>query len=217
MNKIKELDLSEAVEAYDDEAEASNWLGPEVAFGLSFKYMNAGERILDIGIGTGLGSILFHKAGLQVTGMDISDDMLETCRKKQITSNLTKHNLLCEPYPYESESIDHAVCVGVMNFFKDLSLIFREVSRILCEEGVFVFIVADQSIGDEPEITVGPEHTHTGSSITMYRHSQKQIFTLLDQNGFELKRSLKFPIQMDRKISRVFKAKAYVVSKKSRI
>jgi len=217
MDKIKELDRLDTVEAYDDEAEASNWLGPEVAFGLSFKYMNAGEKILDIGIGTGLSSILFHKAGLHVYGMDISDEMLEVCRKKQFTSDLVKHDLMCKPYPYEFNSMDHVICAGVMNFFKDLTPIFQEVSRILCEQSTFSFIVADKASGDESEIRVGPEHTHSGASVTMYRHSEEQIKILLEQNGFDLKRSLEFPVPMDRKKSRVFKAKAYVVSKRSRI
>ncbi|MEA3359080.1 MAG: class I SAM-dependent methyltransferase [Thermodesulfobacteriota bacterium] len=134
MDKMKKLDRSETVEAYDDEAEATNWLGPEVAFGLSFKYINAGERILDIGIGTGLSSILFHKAGLHVSGMDISDEMLEVCRKKQFAIDLVKHDLMCKPYPYEDNSIDHVICAGVMNFFKDLTIIFQEGSRILLKQ-----------------------------------------------------------------------------------
>ena len=49
------------VEAYDEEAEATGWLGPEVAFGLAYKYIQPGQSILDIGIGTGFGSILFAK------------------------------------------------------------------------------------------------------------------------------------------------------------
>ena len=47
------------VEAYDEEAEATGWFGPEVAFGLIYKYIQPGQSILDIGIGTGLGSVLF--------------------------------------------------------------------------------------------------------------------------------------------------------------
>jgi ubiquinone/menaquinone biosynthesis C-methylase UbiE len=131
MNNKKEHNRLDSAEAYDEEAEASNWLGPEVVFGLSYKYMNSGEKILDIGIGTGLSSILFHKAGLNVYGMDNSDEMLEDCRKKQFTIDLVKHDLQNRPYPYESNSMNHAVCAGVMQFFKDPAPIFQEISRIL--------------------------------------------------------------------------------------
>ena len=70
------------VEKYDQEATATGWLGPEVAFGLAYKYINHGQKILDIGIGTGLGSILFYKAGLNVFGMDVSNEMLAACHSK---------------------------------------------------------------------------------------------------------------------------------------
>jgi hypothetical protein len=46
----------EKTEAYDDEAEATGWFGPEVAFGLMYKYIQPGQPVLDIGIGTDLGS-----------------------------------------------------------------------------------------------------------------------------------------------------------------
>jgi hypothetical protein len=43
------------VAAYDDEAEACGWFGPEVVFGLAYTYVQPGQLILDIGIGTRLG------------------------------------------------------------------------------------------------------------------------------------------------------------------
>jgi hypothetical protein len=67
----------------------------------------------------------------------------------------------------------------------------------------------------ESEIQVGPEHTHSDTSITMYRHSTEQISNLVNQNNFVLKRSLEFPIYLDRHKSRSFKAKAYVLLKRS--
>jgi ubiquinone/menaquinone biosynthesis C-methylase UbiE len=62
---------------YDQEAEETGWFGPEILFGLSFKYLQPNQSILDLGIGTGLSSVLFHKAGLEVHGLDNSPEMLE--------------------------------------------------------------------------------------------------------------------------------------------
>jgi len=62
---------------YDRKAEQYDWRGPEVAFGLSYAFVSPGQSLLDIGIGTGLSSILFHKARLGVHGMDLSAEMLE--------------------------------------------------------------------------------------------------------------------------------------------
>jgi predicted TPR repeat methyltransferase len=200
------------VAAYDDEAEASGWFGPEVAFGLAYTYVQPGQSILDIGIGTGLGSVLFHKAGLKVYGMDISPTMLDACRSKGFTA-LQLHDLSKPPYPYDSESMDHAVCVGVLNFFSDLSPMFKETARILQKGGLFAFVVGDRVEREAYEVKVEPEHTRSERTVTMYRHSPKQIDTWLERYGFELVRSLAFTVFMDRERTRIMPAKAYLARK----
>jgi len=211
------LNSSSMVNDYDSKAEEYNWRGPEVAFGLSYSFVNPGESVLDIGIGTGLGSILFHKAGLHVYGMDVSTEMLEACRGKRFATDLKEHDLTVEPYPYDAGSLDHAVCLGVLNFFRDLRPVFREVGRILRDDGVFVFVVADRAPGEEAWFVVGPEHTQSDSTVTMYRHGTEEINGLLNDNDFTLVRCLEFPVPMDRERTKVLRAKAYVASRKRRI
>jgi 2-polyprenyl-3-methyl-5-hydroxy-6-metoxy-1,4-benzoquinol methylase len=80
--KQREQQVRATTKAYDDEAEATGCHGPEVAFGLTYPYVQQGRSILDIGIGTGLGSVLYRKAGLKVYGMDASQEMLDACRSK---------------------------------------------------------------------------------------------------------------------------------------
>ena len=186
-------------------------------FGLSYSFINPGQSVLDIGIGTGLGSALFHKAGLLVYGMDVSTEMLEACRSKGFAADLKKHDLTVEPYPYDEASLDHAVCLGVLNVFKDLRLVFREVARVLRDNGVFVLVVGDRGPGEEAEFVVGREHTHTDSSVTMYRHGTEQINDLLDENHFELVHCLEFPVPMDRERTKTLRAKAYVARRRKRI
>ena len=83
INHVKnQTDATVAV--YDKQAEVSGWFGPEVVFGLAYTHVHPGQTILDIGIGTGLGSVLFRKAGLKIHGMDISPEMLDTCRRKGV-------------------------------------------------------------------------------------------------------------------------------------
>jgi len=202
---------------YDRKAEEYDWRGPEVVFGLSYAFVYPGESVLDIGIGTGLGSILFHKAGLHVYGIDASTDMLEACRSKGFARDLLEHDLMVEPYPFEAASLDHAVCLGVLNFFRDLRVVFREVARILRDDGVFAFVVGDRRPGEEAELVVGPEHTGTGLSAVMYRHGTEEINGLLKDNRFELVRSLEFPVPMDRERTEVLRAKAYVGRRGKRV
>jgi predicted TPR repeat methyltransferase len=198
--------------AYDEEAEASGWLGPEIAFGLAYAYIKPGQSLLDIGIGTGLASVLFRKAGLIVHGMDIDPAMIEACRSKGF-SDLLLHDLSKTPYPYPTESIDHAICAGVMNFFKDLSPLFAETARILHKGGLFVFIAGNKAKDDDGEFIIGAEHTGSDKPLTMYRHSTEKISLWMEQYGFELLRSLTFPIFMDRERTKSIEAKVYLARK----
>ncbi len=200
------------IRAYDDEAEATGWYGPEVAFGLTYAYVQPVESILDIGIGTGLGSILFRKAGLEIHGMDISPQMLDACRSKGFSS-LHLHDLGKTPYPFDSESIDHAVCAGVFNFFSDLSPVFQETSRILRKGGLFVFVVGDRAENEAHAIEVGAEHTNSEKTVTMYIHSGKQIAEWMARYGFEPLRSLSFTVFMDRERTKSMPARSYLARK----
>ncbi|MBN1342329.1 MAG: class I SAM-dependent methyltransferase [Phycisphaerae bacterium] len=199
-----------SVKDYDRKAEACNWRGPEVAFGLAYAFVHTGQSVLDIGIGTGLGSVLFRKAGLHVYGMDASPEMLDVCRAKGFAADLRCHDLTVEPYPYETASIDHAVCMGVLHFFGDLRCVFRQVSRVLRDDGVFVFIVEDRGPGEAAQYVLGPEYTESDSFVTMYRHGMEEIGRLLDEHGFAPARSLEFPVPMNPEGTAVFRAKAYV-------
>jgi predicted TPR repeat methyltransferase len=209
LEKATEFNPYDAAENYDREAEATNWLGPEVAFGLSFKFIKSGESILDIGIGTGLSSALYHKAGLNVFGMDISPEMLEVCAEKKIAVRLERHDLTKTPYPFDTASMDHVTCVGVMHFFRDLSLIFKEASRIIRQNGIFIFVVADKKPEQDSEIKI----MHSDFGITIYRHSLSQIGNLVKNHKFLIVRSQEFPVSLDHEHNIKIEARAYTVRK----
>ncbi|BBO67808.1 hypothetical protein DSCA_17380 [Desulfosarcina alkanivorans] len=208
--------IDEIIAFYDKEAEATGWYGPEVAFGLTYAHVQSGQTMLDIGIGTGLGSILFLKAGLEIHGMDISPQMLDACRKKGFSS-LHQHDLSKIPYPFDSESINHAICTGVFNFFSDLSSVFQEANRILFKGGLFVFVVGDRSENDAHSIEVGVEHTKSEKTVTMYLHSAKQIVGLMARYGFEPMRDLSFTVFMNRERTKRMLARSYLCRKRTGI
>ena len=208
--------IDEMITEYDKEAEATGWYGPEVSFGLTYAYVHPGQSMLDIGIGTGLGSELFRKAGLKVHGMDISPKMLDECRSKGFTA-LQLHDLSKPPYPYDSESMDHAVCTGVLNFFSNLSPVFQETSRIIRNGGLFVFVVGDRSENEAHTIEVGAEQTKSEKTVTMYRHSTKQVTELLVRYNFEPLRDLSFVVFMNRERTKSLPARSYLARRRTDI
>jgi SAM-dependent methyltransferase len=199
--------------SYDEQATLTGWLGPEVLFGLMYDQLRPGERVLDIGIGTGLSSVLFKKAGLSVLGMDSSEEMLSVCGSKGFADELTLHDLIERPYPYGDASFDHAVCLGVLQFFEDPGFVFQEVRRLLREDGLFGFTVGDRGPGEAAAVEIGPEHTGTGHSVTIYRHGKDRVGAMIDEGGFRQLEDLEFAFFMDPGRTSRIRARAYIAQK----
>jgi len=47
------------------------------------RFGTGGRRLLDVGCGTGLSSLAFHRRGFDVTGCDVASEMLEVARSKK--------------------------------------------------------------------------------------------------------------------------------------
>lgn len=183
--------------AYDSEAEATGWRGPEIAFGMMREQIIPGQSVLDLGIGTGLVAERFREAGAVVHGLDASQEMLDACRWKGF-EHLMLHDLTAVPYPYPAESFDHAVCMGVLSFIPDPSPLFAETGRILKTGGMFVFGTTDRAESEPSELLVGPEYTGYDQPVTLYRHSAGQVRGWIDGSGFLLLKSTPFLAYMDR-------------------
>jgi len=84
---------SEFASEYDAQVRDYYSYGHDVLFGICFEYVKAGDRLLDLAIGTGLASKPFADIGLRVSGLDISNDMLEACRTKGFAEDLRRHDL----------------------------------------------------------------------------------------------------------------------------
>lgn len=100
-------------------------------------------KILDLGCGTGLSSVLFFKSGHEVTGIDGSRDMIERAQK------MPYERLLCQNLEkslrVRDKSFDAAVMVGVMEYLDDPAVLFRQVKEKLVEAGVFGLTVPQKS------------------------------------------------------------------------
>ncbi len=188
---IRKTFTGDHVLQYDQKSQQANWLDPDVVFGLAYRYVRPGESILDVGIGTGLSSALFHDAGLRVSGLDFSTEMLEICRAKAIAQDLKEHDLAVAPYPLADGSVDHAVCTGVTHLFEDLGVIFAETARIMKSGGIFAFVVAHPEPGGENKQAIGcckelPE------KALFHFHSESSMDKVYGQCGFKLVNSLRF-------------------------
>jgi len=173
---------------YDQLAQKYQWHGPEILFGLCYKFVKPGDSLLDIGIGTGLCSSLFFKHGLEIHGLDSSDEMLAMCRQKGIAQELKKWDLLDTPFPYPDARFDIIISGGVFHFFEDLQSIFKEISRLIKPSGIFAFTI--KIVPEDLPIDSCSDFSEEG--IFIFSHSDRYIHKLLKENGFQSLKELKF-------------------------
>lgn len=171
---------------YDSQVRAYGCYLAEVLLGLSFEFIRPGERILDVGTGSGLAAELFARAGLQVEGMDFSGAMLEICRAKGVTTNLTQHDIQQVPWPYPTERFDHLACCGVFHFVWELESIFGETDRVLRRGGVFAFTTRAPK-----EAGLGKYEQQESGGFDVFSHSPAYVESLLAQVKFEAVKRLR--------------------------
>lgn len=154
-----------------------------------FEYLKAKDKILDIGIGTGLSTAGFHTLGLEVYGLDYSGEMLEACRQKGITVELKQFDLNNSPLPYPSKYFDHISANAILYFLSKLDRLFAEIYRIIKEKGIWAFIIEENLDPTKPEIIKKPPGKN---GLITYKHSQHYILDLMKKNGFVLLKKIEF-------------------------
>lgn len=107
-------------------------------------YTNAknGLRILDVGTGTGKQAFAFAKRGYDVTGIDLSEDMLKVAARKNKYENVKFIDADAANLPFKDSSFD----VSSVSFaLHDMLLSIREkavkeMARVTKQEGMVVII-----------------------------------------------------------------------------
>lgn len=186
-NRIKVHDQD--ADSYDQQCFDYEYYAHQALFGMCYEFIKPGERLLDLGIGTGLASLPFAKAGLEIHGLDGSAEMLRVCGSKAFTRDLKQHNLNDPPFPYQDDQFHHVISCGVFHFFGELQPIISEISRIICSKGIFAFTAAylpgesyvnnSRNPGDYMEMD-------TQWGVSIFTHSYDYITKLLIENAFTM-------------------------------
>jgi len=172
--------------SYDSQVKEYHSHGHDVLFGMCYEYVKPGESLLDLGIGTGLSSIHFAKAGLEITGLDGSSEMLKVCRKKSFAKELVQYNIQEVPLPYLDNSFSHVICCGVFHFFSDLLPIIRDSFRLLKTGGIFAFTIAvptTEEVGSNPDIDPNYIESPTSWGIWIFKHTDRYINSIAETLG----------------------------------
>ncbi len=153
----------------------------------------AGKKVLDIACGVGRVTIPLAQRGAQITGVDISEAMLNLCHKN-IESVGIKENVEllkiknASELPLSDGSFDVVLCLGLLEHLpaKIREQVLSEISRITRPEGETLIIVNnDESLFLQKLDRYHMEHqTENGYFVSLV--GKKTIETALRKNGFDV-------------------------------
>ena len=99
-----------------------------------------GKNVLDLGCGFGEHCIRFiHDGANQVTGIDISEKMLEIARKENSNPKITYINMPMEDIAQLNERFDVVISSLAFHYVEDFSGVVKNIHQMLCEGGLFIF------------------------------------------------------------------------------
>ena len=130
--------------------------------------------ILDLGCGTGLLGTRFRPFARTLIGVDISENMLEVARQRQIYDDLVCSELT-EFMQTQIQEFDLAVAADVFVYIGDLSRVFQQVHGLLRKGGAFGFSVeADEA----QDFVLRPTLRYVHSAAYLRRLSEDHGFVL---------------------------------------
>jgi len=190
---------------------------------LSDRFRKPG-RMVDLGCGTGRLVVHFAERGFEVTGVDLSDNMLRVCDRKRgqlgLSFSLLKANL-CDLTSLASDSFDYSVCMfstlGMVVGVENRVAAVREIHRITKPGGLFAFHLHNKWFNlFDPQgrqwlfsdflhrIRGAPDHgdkvqaSYRGiPNLRLHLYTAYEIKRMLLSGGFELRELL--PISSDQR------------------
>lgn len=108
-----------------------------VGYHLGLAELSAGQRVLDLGSGSGMDAFVASLAvspGGQVVGVDMTDEQLQKAQRLAASAGLSNVRFekgYIEQVPLESGSVEVVISNGVINLCADKAAVFDEIARVL--------------------------------------------------------------------------------------
>ncbi len=137
-----------------------------------------GERLLDVGCGTGHWSKFFGSLGYDVVGVDISERMIEVAESHRPPNCIFQVADACR-LPFQGHSFNIVTAMATLGFVSDVSQVLEEMFRCVQENGVVLVGVLNRLAHvNQKRLTANREPYVSGRLF-----SRKDLYDLLRQRG----------------------------------
>ena len=133
-------------------------------------------RILDVGCGAGFFSVLLAKEGYQVTGVDLTPDMVENARTLAAEEKTDCEFLVmdAENLRFADESFDVVISRNLTWTLPDVKSAYREWVRVLKKGGTLLNFDANYGLSDFTDLCELPDnHAHQEIGDDMMRECEE--------------------------------------------
>ncbi|HLH96456.1 MAG TPA: tetratricopeptide repeat protein [Xanthobacteraceae bacterium] len=146
---------------------------PDLLYEATSRFLPAQSvALLDLGCGTGLVGTRFKAKAHAMTGVDLSPNMLQLARQRQIYDRLACAELQ-EFLRATQDTFDLVTAADVLVYFGDLSGLFAEVWRVLATGGLFAF-----------SVEAGLDRDFDLKSTLRFTHSREYLAKVAQTHGF---------------------------------
>lgn len=156
-------------EIYEADAANAEYQAPQNFVTEIKPFIKNANMVLDIGIGTGLSSLVLVSEGKQVCGLDLSKKLLIYAKRRKpanlILGDLTK------PLPFRNSSFDLVASCATLNYYNDIGKPLQEMQRITKAGGIIAFTTSKTGL-----------HLQTPKrSIRFFSHNSSYLEEHLDE------------------------------------
>jgi len=147
-----------------------------------------GERwvVLDLGCGTGLSGLAIAPYTKKLVGVDISSNMLEKARERNLYDRLEHLELLAMMQQEKDSAYDLVFAADVFVYLGRLDDLIEQAKRLLRPGGLFAFSVESLE-ALEASAAASAERREYQLNITgRYAHSSAYLARMAGNNGFEV-------------------------------
>lgn len=156
---------------------------------LTVSRLEPGDRILDVGCGSGQHSRRFAQAGLDVTGVELSENAVETGRRVFEELELDAE-FICgdvRKLPRPDRHFDASFLSLILHHFLDFEPVLREAARV---SGRYVFVFEPNAYNPQSFLllnVVNPVFSPAFLTPNQRAVSPRRVASILESCGFRLK------------------------------